>query len=158
MEPATRLAAERDYEAALAVWREANCARDQAPSAAREQRVRAKLADHEAAVLVAAEEQQVVGMLLAEDGRADDSTPIAELGHISMLFVCPNAWRRGVGSALLKALEPIARERKWRRLSLWTRESNLPAQKLYERAGFERAGEMKPLSANDLIGRWERRL
>lgn len=75
-----------------------------------------------------------------------------------MVFVRPGSWRRGVGSSLLNAPEPVARVRRWQCLSLWTRESNLPAQRLYETAGFARAGEMKALSGNDLIGRWERRL
>lgn len=97
-------------------------------------------------------------MLLAEPGLADDHSPVAGLGHISMVFVRPGSWRRGVGSSLLHAIEPVARARGWQRISLRTRESNLSAHRLYEKAGFARADALKPLSGNDLIGRWERRL
>ena len=159
MEITTRLAEGRDYEAALVVWREANVARDRSPTAARERRIQEKLADPKASVLVAAlKGREVVGMLLAEPGLADGLLPVADLGHISMVFVQSRSWRTGAGSSLLTAVEPVARTRGWQRLSLWTRESNIPAQRLYEKVGFARTGATKPLSENDLIGRWERRL
>ncbi len=89
-----------DAEAALAaaVWQAANEARGLLPSPRRVARVREKLDDPSALLLVAADGPEVIGMLLAEQGRSDDTrAPVPDLGHISMLFVRPDHWQRGIG-------------------------------------------------------------
>ncbi len=64
-------------------------------------------------------------MLLLEAGRPAPDSPY---GHVSMIFVHPDCWGRGIGSALLDAARTEAVLRSWRSLSLWTRESNAQAE------------------------------
>ena len=60
---------------------------------------------------------------------------------IARLFVAPSAFRRGVGTALVrKALE----EAGGRRVRVGTAALNAPALALYERLGFRRARESEP--------------
>lgn len=61
----------------------------------------------------------------------------AELGDLA---VRPDARRRGVGRALLEAVLGDARQKGIRSVFLEVRESNDPAKRLYERAGFETVG------------------
>src|ERR1700722_2635035 len=122
-----------DLAPAHKVWEAANVARGTPPLPQRIERVHQKLAEQNATLLVAVRDDEVVGMLLAEPGRSEDGAAIAELGHISMVFVRPDCQGQGIGSALLERLVPIAGERGWRQLSLWTRRSNASARRLYEK-------------------------
>src|SRR5262245_39770313 len=81
-----RAAAAADLAGALAVWQRANTARGRPPDGPRVERVRTKLADADALVLVAVDDDAVVGdddavvgdddavvgMVLAEPGRYDN--------------------------------------------------------------------------------------
>ncbi len=60
--------------------------------------------------------------------------------HITTFGVHPDWRRRGVGSRLLLAAVDLADRLGARRLTLEVRASNLPAQSLYERFGFEVRG------------------
>ena len=57
--------------------------------------------------------------------------------------VAPRARQRGVGYALLAAAERHARARGVRKLSLRVLSTNETAQRLYERAGYEREGTLR---------------
>ncbi|MFF4598926.1 GNAT family N-acetyltransferase [Amycolatopsis sp. NPDC001319] len=105
--------------------------------------MREKLADPEALVLVAVEGGGVVGMVLAEAGRAEDGRGPVEPGlwHVSMVFVRPECWGAGVGAALLGALK----ERVAGRLQVWTGVGNERALALYRRAGFGASGRRREI-------------
>jgi ribosomal-protein-alanine N-acetyltransferase len=79
-------------------------------------------------VLVAEESGNVVGYasLLA----------MAETADVQRIAVHPNAWRRGVGRELLRALLDEARRRGCREALLEVRADNDAAIKLYEQFGF----------------------
>jgi ribosomal protein S18 acetylase RimI-like enzyme len=152
-----RQASTADLSPASAVWQAANVARGRPPSPQRIERVRQKLAEHGAVVLVAVRADQVVGMVLAEPGRSDaDGASLLDLGHISMVFVRPDCQGEGVGGALIRGLVPIAVANGWRQLSLWTRRSNTSARRLYEREGFVSTGDSMLLEETDAIDRWAR--
>ena len=55
------------------------------------------------------------------------------------LIVAPSHHRRGVGRALVEHGIGLARERGWQRLWVLVRSENVPAQRLFETLGFERA-------------------
>ena len=61
------------------------------------------------------------------------------------MFVAPSARERGVGAALVEAVVAWARARRAVGLSLWVTATNSPAIALYEKCGFHRTGESKPL-------------
>jgi ribosomal protein S18 acetylase RimI-like enzyme len=146
-----------DHPAAIAIWRAANEARDMPPTPERAQRVQEKLQDPEALVLIAKDGATPVGMALIEPGLSDtDGSSVAGLAHVSMVFVRPERWNQGIGVALLDALQVVARKRGWGRLSLWTRASNLPARRLYERCEFTATNLTKRLKTGDLIVQYQR--
>lgn len=131
-----------ELEEARECWRAANVARGKVPGTERVERVREKLADPEALVLVAVEGGCVVGMVLAEAGRAEDGRGPVEPGlcHVSMVFVRPERWGAGVGAALLGVLKACAAGRGQSRLQLWTGVANERALALYRRVGFRASG------------------
>lgn len=49
-------------------------------------------------------------------------------------------WRRGIGEALIAAVETWAKEHKIHRIELTVRTTNTRALSLYDRIGFEREG------------------
>jgi GNAT superfamily N-acetyltransferase len=70
----------------------------------------------------------------------DDPRPV-----LVGMFVAPRARERGVGAALVGAVVAWARARRVVGLSLWVSATNSPAIALYEKCGFRRTGESKPV-------------
>ena len=70
----------------------------------------------------------------------DDKQTVSELYS---LYVHPDFWRRGCGRALCGAVVERARQGGARRLIIWTLRDNLPAQRFYEKVGFQRQTKTK---------------
>ncbi|WP_028935084.1 GNAT family N-acetyltransferase [Pseudonocardia spinosispora] len=142
-----------DLAGAHRVWLRANTARGKIPDERRIARVAAKLADPAALVVVARTSEAVVGMVLAEPGRDRDGAgdPLPELCHVSMVFVDPAQWSRGIGRLLLAETARSARDRGYRLLQLWTGRGNLAARRLYEIAGFTPTGRETALPTGEQI-------
>jgi GNAT superfamily N-acetyltransferase len=108
-----------DHEAAVRVWHAANVARLPPPSLDRVARIREKLAEPEACLVIGHVDANmgVVAMALVEPGREQHSggAVIRGYGHVSMVFVHPDMWGRGVGRQLLQGLHKRASERGWSR-------------------------------------------
>jgi ribosomal-protein-alanine N-acetyltransferase len=68
--------------------------------------------------------------------------------HINQLAVLPELRQRGLGLQLLGAVVKHAADLGAVELTLEVRESNTPALRLYERAGFSRAGIRKNYYTN----------
>ena len=66
------------------------------------------------------------------------SVSMKRLWILNDLFVAPEARRRGVAAALLEEARRLAVETRAKGLELATATENLPAQRLYERLGWER--------------------
>jgi ribosomal protein S18 acetylase RimI-like enzyme len=130
------------------VWQAAQAARGRRSGGTRAQRVRAKLRDPRALLLVAERDGRPVGMLLAELARADDGAgPVVPgLLHLSMLFVAPDAQRAGVGTALLRALTD-----RYPRVQVWTGADNTAALALYAAAGFRASGRTQELAVGPVV-------
>lgn len=97
----------------------------------------------EAEVLVATGDEQIVGCVTYVP---DFRSPWAELlepgeAGVRMLAVLPSAQGRGIGRALVDACTGRAREEARSALLLHTTPWMEAAQRLYERAGFERFPE-----------------
>lgn len=112
------------------------------------QRVRAKIEDFDSQLLIAQKSVQVVGTFLMEP---HDIHP--NWWYVSMVFVDPEYQGRGVGSALLAAAVPHAPSPPV--LSLWTRDSNNPARRLYTVAGFAENRETGSTLAEEPTHRWQ---
>ncbi len=142
-----------DREAAVHVWHAANVARLLPPSVDRVARIWGKLAVPEACLVIGHldADKDVVAMALAEPGRAEHGAGavIPGYGHVSMVFVHPDVWGRGVGGQLLQGLHERASERGWSRTTLWTRASNARARRLYEGQGYRRSGHETTLGSGD---------
>jgi GNAT superfamily N-acetyltransferase len=149
-----------DHEGAIHVWRAANVARLRPPSAVRVVRIWEKLADPGACLVIGRADDggDVLAMALAEPGRKEDGegAVIVGSGHVSMVFVHPDLWGRGVGRQLLQGLHQRAFERGWSRMTLWTRAANTPARRLYEGQGYRRSGHETTLGDGDPILQFER--
>ena len=149
-----------DFEAAIAVWREANLARrgGRPIAASHEERVRSYSNIPDAFLLVADDGGDVVGMGVGMQGLEDDGLgpPIEGLCHISMVFVSPDRWGQRIGTNIMTSLLEEARSRAYKRAQLWTHADNDRAKRLYERHAFKLSGRQKPDDSGDLIVHYER--
>ena len=136
-----------DVEPAVAVWLAANAARRHglSPRPDQEARARGHVRKEDALLLVADAAGHMVGMALGMQGRSDDGAgpPVRGLCHVSMVFVAPDHWGRGLGGRLVDALLAEARTRGYDRAQLWTHADNPRARRLYESRGFKHSGRQK---------------
>ncbi|MDP9353160.1 MAG: GNAT family N-acetyltransferase [Chloroflexota bacterium] len=157
-----RLRDTSDIESSVAVWRAASCARrgGKPVSAERETKVRSSLQKSDSFLLVADDEGEVVGMALGMQGLAGDGTgpPVLGLCFVSMVFVAPDHWGKGLGGSILDAVLSEARSRGYARAELWTHADNLRAQRLYEGRGFRRSGREMANDGGESIVQYERAL
>ncbi len=135
------------------VWQRANAARGQPATPERVARVRAKLMDAAACVVWLREAGDVVSMALAEPWCEDDGAGVQRpgWGHVSMVFVRPELWGRGVGGRTMAELHRQAADRRCQDLTLWTRRSNDRALALYASAGWARSGRTSTLPDGSAI-------
>jgi GNAT superfamily N-acetyltransferase len=149
-----------DHEAAVRVWRAANVARLVLPSVDRVARIREKLADPAACLVIGRADASgdVLAMALAEPGRAEHGAGavIPGYGHLSMVFVHPDMWGRGVGRHLLLGLHERAAANGWSRMTVWTRASNARARRLYEGQGYRASGHETTHGDGDPVLQLER--
>ena len=89
--------------------------------------------DH--AILVALENDAPLGFALVVFDLPEEVT-LAEQAFVAYMAVEPRFQRRGIGRALLDAVEALARERGIPHLSLMVTDENVRARDLYARAGF----------------------
>lgn len=139
--------------AAVEVWRAARTAAGEEPAPDRVTRVRGKVTDPRAFLLVARQDDTVVGMALAEPFRAANGfgTVQPNHGHVSMVFVHPDSQGRGVGRELV---ERLIKEAPWPHLSLWTKGSHAPVRTL-RGLGFRASGDQRGTRLG-VSQRWER--
>lgn len=96
------------------------------------------LAPHRMLVAVSADE--VLGWATFGAGRdADDR----DRGELAGFYVRPDAWGRGVGSALIASVERELRAEGWQSAYLWVLHGNERAIRFYERRGWRADGAEK---------------
>lgn len=139
--------------AAAEVWAAARRAGGRTPAPGRRERVAARLVSSDVALL-ATYGAHPAGMIVAE-AFADDGVVDPTCGHISMVFVDPARWGSGIGGALVRALQGPPDGHAWTRLSVWTREDNVRARRLYNTCGFADTGQRAWLHEGDQISRLE---
>lgn len=151
-------ASARELTVAVEVWRSANTARGLPPSSDRVARVQEKIRADDALLVVGRVDTGVVAMALAEPGRRADGHGeiVPGWGHVCMVFVAPDLWGHGVGTALMSGLHGHAVERGWTTLTLWTRQNNHRAQRLYAATGYRHSRRASALPTGETIIRLER--
>lgn len=82
---------------------------------------------------------RIVGVVLAGPD-PDDPT----LGHLARLYVDPDRWGAGIGTALHDVAIADLVARRFPTATLWVLEDNLRARRWYERLGWTQTGERKP--------------
>jgi GNAT superfamily N-acetyltransferase len=149
-----------DHESAVNIWRSANVARLLPPGVDRVARIREKLADPHACLVIGriGADGGALAMALAEPGRAEHGAGavIAGYGHVSMVFVHPDMWGQGVGGILLQGLHQRLSARGWSLTTLWTRASNTRARRLYQGQGYQASGHVTKLGDGYRILQLER--
>jgi ribosomal protein S18 acetylase RimI-like enzyme len=91
---------------------------------------------------VAEERGSAVGVVLAGP---DPIEP--DLGHVARLYVAPDRWGQGIGTALYEAAVTSLREAGFAEATLWVLERNERARSWYERLGWQSIGERKVVYA-----------
>jgi GNAT superfamily N-acetyltransferase len=153
----SRTARRADAAAVARLWTTADTARQAeiglplgpvtgAGIAEAEQQVHLRLADPASFALLVEEDDELVAttlvlQALAQDGASRD--PLPGVAHVSTVAVRPDRWGRGLGAVVLDLAQLEARKRGFTSAQLWTHETNLRAQRLYERLGWVASGRTK---------------
>ena len=85
----------------------------------------------------------VRGFATTRPGRDDDLPPGA--GEVHSIYLAPEAWSRGLGSALLATAVDDLQARGFSPVVLWVIEANGRARRFYERAGWRLDGGRQPI-------------
>lgn len=97
-----------------------------------------QLQEADAVVLVAEQDEQVIGYVWAGIEPLSWKELRDECGFVHDLLVEPGARGQGAGARLLEAAIAWLRARGMPRVMLWTAAQNTTAQRLFDRAGFRR--------------------
>ena len=152
----TSIVNDEQRAAAADIWAAARRAGGRTPSPSKRDRVAEKLISSDVALL-ATYGLRHAGMIVAEPYLCEDEID-PTCGHIAMVFVDPAYWGSGIGGSLIRALQAPPDGRAWTRLSVWTRNDNRRALRLYDSCGFSDTGERTSLHEGDQISRleWQR--
>lgn len=79
-------------------------------------------------------------------------------GELYALYVLPDHWGQGIGTALMKSAVNIMRENKHKSMCLWVVDKNERAKNLYEKLGGQRIGkkqvEIGPSKVKEICYGW----
>lgn len=76
-------------------------------------------------------------------GETRDEDAAAPTGEIYAVYVDPDAWRRGIGAALMERAEAELRALGFADATLWVLDTNDRARRFYERCGWRADGAVK---------------
>ena len=99
-------------------------------------------------VFVASHDHDIVGFMCFDDLRGDDTGKIAK---VSTLYVCPDFYRKGIGSLLLARCESELVRLDYEKVVLSSLESNESALRFYSSQGYQATGESNSEQLDDYI-------
>ncbi|MFD4640589.1 GNAT family N-acetyltransferase [Lentzea sp. NPDC058436] len=129
-----------DVDTAALIWAHAVSRRDgyEVPSLDEARPgVESALANEPSLLLIARDGGVAVGFLAAGPQGTD-------IAHVNYVGVHPDAWGKGVGEALLRALPDALTEHGYARAELLVYVDNVPGVRLYERLGWIKVGGPVP--------------
>jgi GNAT superfamily N-acetyltransferase len=98
----------------------------------------ALIEDPAVSMLLAEEDDELLGFSACGESRDDDAGPA--VGEVRSFFVATGRWRRGVGRELMPAVLDSLRERGFTEATVWSFAANDRANAFYEAQGFVRDG------------------
>jgi GNAT superfamily N-acetyltransferase len=154
-----------DVDDAVSVYERSSLARRQGDWPSRPARVatvRSSLRDtalHDAAswFLIGREGSEAVAMALIQPFRASGGSgdAIPSTWFLSLIYVLPDRWGRGIGGMMLDAVIDEANRRGCHRIYLWTHErQNERAHRLYRSRSFAPTGRTMHDDEGRPIGEW----
>lgn len=103
-----------------------------------------RLKDAPGRTLVAEAGPEVIGF--ADFGSSRDGDAAAKSGELYAIYVLPEHWGNGHGSALMVEAEEALRAAGFGRITLWVLEGNRRGRDFYERRKFQFEGTTKPIA------------
>jgi len=110
--------------------------------AARAERWQQILTDSPRQIWVACEDDRIVGFISLGISRDGDALPLVT-GEIYAMYVHPDEWRRGIGSALMAQALHALKLLGYAEATLWVLRGNQRARDFYEASGFVPDGAAK---------------
>jgi ribosomal protein S18 acetylase RimI-like enzyme len=107
-----------------------------------ERRWRERIAAPWGHIFVAEQESCIVGFAACGSSQDEDSDR-EQVGEIYAIYVHPDQWRQGYGTALVGEAIKCLREDGFEEVTLWVLKENQEAIRFYEAAGFEADGASK---------------
>jgi RimJ/RimL family protein N-acetyltransferase len=95
---------------------------------------------------IAVDGDVVVGFVTVAPTRDED---LPGFGEVRAVYVDPDRWRSGAGSALLEQAELLLADAGFNEAHLWVLEDNARARRFYERAGWALDGARKVVEIGD---------
>ena len=114
----------------------------------RTNRWRRRIAERLWQTLVLEREGRVIGFV-ACGASGDEDASQGRGGEVFALYLSPEEWRRGHGSALMDAALRSLREEGYTEVTLWALDGNERGRRFYEAAGFEADGGIKLVVRSD---------
>jgi GNAT superfamily N-acetyltransferase len=154
-----------DVDNAVSVYERSNLARRQGDWLSRPVRVAQVTASlHDAALhgaaswfLIGRDGGEAVAMALIQPFRASGGSGqvIPGTSFLSLIYVLPDRWGKGIGGMMLDAVIEEANRRGCHRISLWTHErQNERAHRLYRSRSFAPTGRTMHDGEGKPIGEW----
>jgi GNAT superfamily N-acetyltransferase len=109
---------------------------------------RDQIANPDRIVICYEEAGTILGGLIIGAAR-DEDLDASKTAELMVMYVHPDHWRRGIGSALWERAQPRL-DRRFAEMILWVFRDNPPARRFYERIGFAFDGTEKPDDLGDL--------
>jgi len=110
--------------------------------AARAERWQQILTDSPRQIWVACEDDRIVGFASLGVSRDDDALS-NQTGEIYAMYVHPDEWRRGIGSALMAQALHVLKLLGYAEATLWVLRDNRRARDFYQASGFVSDGAAK---------------
>ncbi len=92
---------------------------------------------------IAVEGEVVLGLVTVSPSRDED---LRGMGEVRALYVIPDRWRSGVGSALMVEAVQLLLDRGFTEAALWVLEDNARGRRFYEAAGWRPDGGTQRLA------------